>query len=349
MAIKINGDNSTSAVGLSGGDDDSGIKPGTDQVEIVTGGTARVTVANGTTTVSNTLSGAAADFSGNVDVGNNITLDASGGGATFSGVVQSGGNADNGSQAGTELKAGGRVVVTSDNDSDSLVQGFKTGTSTATTELKANGSILFNTNESNNNAVIRVRQQGSNNNNFSVTGDGAVFINGTRGATNPVPGISLNANGVIAVANGGGIDFSATADSSGTMASELFDDYEEGTWTPTVSGATLSTAVGRYVKVGKLVTLWYNCNSTNVSGTGGTDIEIAGIPFAVGNSHSVSGSVRTANGLDFSEFLTVNRNGASTAIAFIRNFTDSNGQPLEFGDLAGNFFHLTGSFTYESS
>jgi hypothetical protein len=41
--------------------------------------------------------------------------------------------------------------------------------------------------------------------------------------------------GNLVVASGQGIDFSAT---SGTGTSELFDDYEEGTWTPTIAAGS---------------------------------------------------------------------------------------------------------------
>ena len=47
----------------------------------------------------------------------------------------------------------------------------------------------------------------------------------------------VNVDGNIIMANGSGIDFSAT---SGTGTSELFDDYEEGTWTPSVTGGSIS-------------------------------------------------------------------------------------------------------------
>ena len=39
-------------------------------------------------------------------------------------------------------------------------------------------------------------------------------------------------DGNLVVASGHGIDFSATGNGSGTMSSELLDDYEEGSWTP---------------------------------------------------------------------------------------------------------------------
>lgn len=57
-------------------------------------------------------------------------------------------------------------------------------------------------------------------------------------------------NGNLVMDNGKGIDFSATA---GTGTSELFDDYEEGTWTPAGSGITLTSASGSYTKIGRVV------------------------------------------------------------------------------------------------
>ena len=70
--------------------------------------------------------------------------------------------------------------------------------------------------------------------------------------------ITLTTGNVI-VASGQGIDFSATA---GTGTSELFADYEEGTWTPTVEFGGLSVGVtygstrqGTYTKIGRAVTV----------------------------------------------------------------------------------------------
>ena len=49
-------------------------------------------------------------------------------------------------------------------------------------------------------------------------------------------------DGDITLASGHGLNFAATSDGSGTDTSELFDDYEEGTFTPTlVSGSTVET------------------------------------------------------------------------------------------------------------
>ena len=70
-------------------------------------------------------------------------------------------------------------------------------------------------------------------------------------------------DGNLVVANGHGIDFSAAADTASgeTIASSVLNDYEEGTFTPTVSieqVGTLNTdkQYGRYIKVGNKVTVW---------------------------------------------------------------------------------------------
>jgi len=91
---------------------------------------------------------------------------------------------------------------------------------------------------------------------------------------------------------GHGIDFSADSGAAG-MTSELLDDYEEGTWTPTWnpasgSGQTISVAVGSYTKIGNRVFL--NCSiGTNGHGTASGEISIGGLPFtssSVSNEYS---------------------------------------------------------------
>lgn len=60
-----------------------------------------------------------------------------------------------------------------------------------------------------------------------------------------------------------GIDFSVTANSSGTMTSELLNDYEEGTWTATLTAGTTApttpiTVTSKYTKIGRQVTVYAN-------------------------------------------------------------------------------------------
>lgn len=67
-------------------------------------------------------------------------------------------------------------------------------------------------------------------------------------------------------------------------AANTLDDYEEGTWTPTVylGGATLSSySDSKYTKIGNLVTAWVEIQLTNI-----TDYTIyfAGLPFTAGSA-----------------------------------------------------------------
>jgi hypothetical protein len=88
--------------------------------------------------------------------------------------------------------------------------------------------------------------------------------------------------GNLIVANGQGVDFSATP---GTGTSELFNDYEEGTWTPVISatgGAITSytTTNTRYTKIGRQVTVNGTFGITN-NGTGVGAVTISGVPYAI--------------------------------------------------------------------
>jgi len=94
--------------------------------------------------------------------------------------------------------------------------------------------------------------------------------------------------------SGAGITFPATQNSS-TDANTL-DDYEEGTWTPTVEGsttagtATYSVQVGKYTKIGNRV--FFNLSVIWTSGTGTGNLKITGLPFtsinATDNIHILS-------------------------------------------------------------
>lgn len=101
----------------------------------------------------------------------------------------------------------------------------------------------------------------------------------TYGNINMVQG-----GGNLIVASGAGIDFSAT---SGTGTSELFDDYEEGTWTPSLDGTTSGTAggyllrTGAYTKVGRQVTAQATL-VINAIGTLAGNFKITGLPFTSG-------------------------------------------------------------------
>lgn len=96
--------------------------------------------------------------------------------------------------------------------------------------------------------------------------------------------ITLSTGNLI-VANGQGVDFSATP---GTGTSELLADYEEGTWSPVLSFGGASVGItyaggnrGRYTKIGNTVVVNALLELTNKGSSTGV-AAITGLPFATG-------------------------------------------------------------------
>jgi len=73
---------------------------------------------------------------------------------------------------------------------------------------------------------------------------------------------TINSSSQIVVPSGG-VNFGTGTDGTGTVAGGVLDDYEEGTWTPSIqtndgagslsSSGTGYSAIGRYIKIGKMV------------------------------------------------------------------------------------------------
>ena len=91
--------------------------------------------------------------------------------------------------------------------------------------------------------------------------------------------VEINSGNLVIGTSGRGIDFSATSDASG-MTNELLDDYEEGTWTATVTdgGSAFGTNNASYVKIGKMVFISFDLTNNS----GGDIASVFGLPFAVG-------------------------------------------------------------------
>ena len=136
-----------------------------------------------------------------------------------------------------------------------------------------------------------------------VTGTLPVANGGTGVTTSTGTGAGVHASlpsflttigigGATAAASGSGITFPGTQSAS-TDANTL-DDYEEGTWTPTLvyaSGTTGSPTYtiqnGRYTKIGRLVTVQCTLAFGKNTLSGGYFASIAGLPYAslnAGNS-----------------------------------------------------------------
>lgn len=107
---------------------------------------------------------------------------------------------------------------------------------------------------------------------------------------------TLSTGNLVIGTSGKGIDFSATP---GTGTSELFADYEEGTWTPVIADASSGGNTGTctinnatYTKVGRQVTVQTLITGLNTTGmTAGNVLFVRGLPYtavdyAQGNFYS---------------------------------------------------------------
>jgi hypothetical protein len=98
---------------------------------------------------------------------------------------------------------------------------------------------------------------------------------------------TLSTGNLIIGTSGKGIDFSITSHPAG-MTSELLADYEEGTWTPTLTASigtitTVGTCTGQYTKIGRQVTLSMDLRITT-NGVAAGYIAVGGLPYNMGTT-----------------------------------------------------------------
>lgn len=153
--------------------------------------------------------------------------------------------------------------------------------------------------------------------------------------------------------SGKGIDFSATP---GTGTSELLDDYEEGTWTPTIRAGTVNfTSVsynartaGRYTKIGNMVYFQMELLTDSVAAGASGSVFIDGLPFTSNSTVGSTVSIGTAQlfGIDFPIAGTIDT--SSTSIILLKRATSlTTTLNLLAGDINiafGNFMVLSGSY-----
>jgi hypothetical protein len=130
---------------------------------------------------------------------------------------------------------------------------------------------------------------------------------------------------------GTGITFPATQSAS-TDANTL-DDYEEGTWTPTLkttatnfSTLTYSSQIGDYVKIGSYVYCQFFLQINSVSGGTG-DIQLSGLPFASSGSGrpNSGGYIQLVNGWTTNNPSNFDASGAASTDYNIQYRATSNG------------------------
>jgi len=130
-------------------------------------------------------------------------------------------------------------------------------------------------------------------NNTITTVTGADAIQGEANLTFDGTNLSIAGTGDLILGSGGGISFAATGDGSGSMGNELFDNYEEGSWTPAVVGGTKGIDTiyeASYTLCGNRVHITFYVD-VNASGDS-TQMKFSGLPYAVHGDGSDYGVCR---------------------------------------------------------
>ena len=92
-----------------------------------------------------------------------------------------------------------------------------------------------------------------------------------------------------------GVNITGAVNIGGTGTANALDDYEEGTWTPAISGGSLAfTAIteARYTKIGRIVVINFYVDVDNV--TNSAILVFNGLPFAA-SSYTGTGIVNLAS------------------------------------------------------
>jgi hypothetical protein len=144
--------------------------------------------------------------------------------------------------------------------------------------------------------------------------------------------VRIHTNGVLSASDG-----IALGVGTANTASNVLDDYEEGTWTPALTGLTLSTALGNYTKIGQIVHWGFRVILPTT--TANTHFNVTGLPF----SHSLSSDFRFGGALIFA-----NSNiGADVTCIVVNNgvqFYKNGSSFVEYGDYNGSDVRASGAY-----
>ena len=133
--------------------------------------------------------------------------------------------------------------------------------------------------------------------------NGSEKLNTTSGGVSITGQLYFNNGNLVFGSSGTGIDFSSTSDGSGVDTSELFDDYEEGTWTPVLpygnSGTNHNLEYAYYTKIGRQVTVLFYLSSISIPNDS-NEFRITGLPYSVVSGHGFGnfGYIHTGNNTD---------------------------------------------------
>ena len=160
--------------------------------------------------------------------------------------------------------------------------------------------------------------------------------------TTPIVATTMGVGGATPSTSGSGISFPATQSAS-TDANTL-DDYEEGTWTPTIYGGTTAGSYtyetarrgGKYTKVGNTVFIWGVCRIATIVTAGTGTLALSGLPFAAGTS--IAASWGNSDGIMVSMYgAGVNSSATSMPPPILGQTYSGSGATCEFSSYGKNY------------
>jgi len=133
---------------------------------------------------------------------------------------------------------------------------------------------------------------------------------------------------------------------SSALTNSTLNDYETGTWTPTVTSVsgtlTSYTSNGTYIKIGKFVFVWFQFNITSAGSASGYAI-VSSLPFSTtaNNGSKALGNVREDNvtGTFYGSYV-----GASATQILISQFSS-----YSLGITWTNGFGYNGTLVYQAT
>lgn len=275
---------------------------------------------------------------------------------------------------GTISSQNANAVVVTGGSINGTPVGGSTPASGAFTSIAGNSLALGGGNISPSVSSIRQAALGSNRGLFifgpngNLT-DGCIDISvtassvaGIQAANNSVyTQLQLNPNGgdvyiganLVVGTSGKGIDFSADGQAAG-MTSELLNDYEEGSWAPSVYDAltggnkSSTNGGGSYTKIGRQVTVRFNIDAINTAGlTAGNEICIGSLPFTAGTSAQGSFyTYRVGGGAAQSASLTLVGSYTRARISLYSGNSATTDVNLKVSDLVSGVSSIGGTITY---
>jgi hypothetical protein len=213
-----------------------------------------------------------------------------------------------------------RLDVRQSTASDLQLQLYNNNAGVYATSIKlvadnATGSN-YNSIQSYNAATAQWQIGGAGSSSTIVFGTGSSFTERAR-----VNAYGIGLGGAVP-SSGTGIAFPATQ--SASSDANTLDDYEEGTFTPTIIGTTsagtgtYSNQTGSYIKVGQLVSIYIRMDWSAHTGTG--YLAFAGLPFTSAGTYNNGAALNGMAGLTVAAscYVAANVNTSSTTGYFLQ-------------------------------